>query len=139
MSVKGIFTSTPTDPNSDLDVFPFATIVFAIVIGWLLVSIAQRLLENFLFQTLGMNSRSTVHALIVAIAAFLIFLVFVWMVDEFQIIPSSSAASAVEGATEGLINGTQGSSQGTSSSVIGQQLRSGFRKGQPTIIQPVRF
>lgn len=135
MSVSGIFTSTPTDPGSALDVFPFATIVLAIIFGWILVSAFQRIIENLAYQTLGMNSRSTVHALIVFIVLFTFFLVFVWTIDEFQVIPAAAAAEAVEGATEGLISGTQGSG----SNIITNQLSAGFKRGQPTLVQPLNF
>lgn len=136
MSVKGIFTSTSTDPDTALDVFPFGTIVLAIIFGWILVSQFQRFLENLTFQTLGMNSRSTTHALIIFLVSISFFLAFVWMIDEFQIVPAAAAASSVEGATEGLISGTQGGSAG---SVVTQQVSAGFKRGQPTLVQPLNF
>ena len=136
MSVSGVFTSTPTDPGSTLDVFPFATIVLAIVFGWILVSAAQRVIENGAYVTLGLNSRSTVHALIVFIILFVFFLAFVWMIDEFQVIPAAAAAEAIEGATEGLIEGTQNPN---TSGIVTSQLTAGFKRGQPTLIQPLAF
>ena len=136
MSVSGVFTSTPTDSGSALDVFPFATIVLAIIFGWILVSSLQRVIEGLFFNTLGLNSRSTVHALIIFIVLFVFFLAFVWMIDEFQVVPAAAAAEAVEGATEGLISGTQNPN---TSNVVTSQISAGFKRGQPTLVQPLNF
>lgn len=138
MSVKQVFGGSGEDPSA-LDTGAFATIVAAIIVGWILVSLWLRVVENFAFQTLGMSSRSTVHALIIAIIATIAFLAFVWVVDEYEIIPSTSASGVVEGATEGLISGTQGGGGGGASSAITNQLTAGVRRGQPTVIQPLNF
>lgn len=67
----------------------FTVILLAIIFGWLLVSVFQRLLENFVYETLGLNSRSTIHALIVAILASIIFVAIIWMINEYKIVPKT--------------------------------------------------
>lgn len=134
MVLQTVFT-TGVSNGSSLDVGPFATIVLAIVFGWLLVSVWQRVLENISYGTLGLNSRSTVHALIVAIVTTITFLALVWMIDEYEIIPVGEAVGAIEGATEGILE------DGTTASTnpIVRQIAGSTRFGHPIVIQPVNF
>jgi hypothetical protein len=59
----------------------FLEILFAIVIGWLLVALWQRVIENFAYITLGLNKDSTFHALIVALTASIIFVSYTFTTD----------------------------------------------------------
>jgi hypothetical protein len=131
MPVQTIFSSG-TGAQSELEVPAFLTIVFSIIAGWLLVSVWQRVLENFAYGTLGMNSRSTVHALIVAIVASTAFFAFIWMIDEYEIVPVATGAGALGGATEGLVEGGSGSSN----AILGQLSKT--RNGHPVVLgQPL--
>ena len=134
MPLQTIFSSQ-AGADSQLEVSAFVTIVSAIVWGWLLVSVWQRVLENFSFETLGLNSRSTIHALIIALILSISFFTFIWMIDEYEIVPAGSAAGTVSGATEGLIDSVGGS--GTTSAVVGQL--SDTRRGHPIVISPTLF
>ena len=134
MVLQTVFTSGVTGGTAGLELSIFATIVFAIIFGWLLVSVWQRVLENFSYETLGLNSRSTIHALIVAIVSTISFLAFVWMIDEYQIIPASEAVGTVEGATEGILTGAT-----PSANPITQQIAGSTRFGHPIVITPTVF
>lgn len=68
----------------------FTSILIAIIFGWLLVSVYQRVLENFVYEMLGFNSRSTLHALIVAVVTTIFFVSGVWMLNEYKIVPEPS-------------------------------------------------
>lgn len=129
MVLQNVFTAGVNN-TGELELPPFATLVLAIVFGWLLVSVWQRVLENFSYETLGLNSRSTVHALIVAVILTIAFLAFVWMIDEYNIIPAGEAAGAVSGATEELV------SNGNS---VQQSIAGSTRFGHPIVITPVTF
>ena len=129
MPLQTIFSSQ-TGADSELEVPAFVTIVGAIVWGWLLVSVWQRVLENFSFETLGLNSRYTVHALIIALIMSISFFAFIWMVDRYEIVPAGTAAGSVAGATEGLINTVGGN--GSTSAVVGQLANT--RLGHPIVL-----
>ena len=81
---------TSSDHNPETEV-TFITIVLVIVIAWILVALWTRVIENFAFGTLKLNGNSSWHSLIVAFAATIFFLVFVWMMDRYKIVPGSLA------------------------------------------------
>lgn len=57
----------------------FIELLFVIVIGWMLVALWQRALDNFTFQTLGMQRDSTYHTIIIALTVTLLFIIFVFL------------------------------------------------------------
>lgn len=59
----------------------YVDMLFVITLGWLLVQLWQRPLENFAYNSLGLNKDSTYHTFIVALVATAIFLVFVFNFD----------------------------------------------------------
>jgi hypothetical protein len=63
----------------------FTALLFAIIIGWILVSFWQRVLENFIFGTLGLNDISTFHSLIAALTITSIFIMVLWVLDKYDI------------------------------------------------------
>nr|QBK90323.1 MAG: hypothetical protein LCPAC103_00040 [Pithovirus LCPAC103] len=64
----------------------FISLLFAIIISWILVALWTRTVENFTFGTLGLDGDSTVHSLIVAVAASIIFFMLVWTLDQYDVI-----------------------------------------------------
>ncbi len=128
MVLQTVFTSGVTEQG--LNVPAFSLLVGAIVFGWLLVSVFQRVLENLAYETLGLNSRSTIHALIVAVLASIIFITTIWMIDEYQIVPAEEAGSAAAAATEGIIEG------GGGGSTINRQILGSTRFGHPIVLLP---
>lgn len=65
----------------------FIIIFLAILLSWILVSLWTRTLENFAYNTLGLDSNSSIHAFIVAFTVTIFFIVTVWVVDAYHIIP----------------------------------------------------
>ena len=81
--------STEQDASSEVT---FITIVLAIVIAWILVALWVRVIENLAFGAFGLNGDSFWHAFIVAIVFSVIFIVFVWMIDRYRLVPGSLSA-----------------------------------------------
>jgi len=132
MPLQTIFSTGVDIEDGGLNQAAFITIVFAIIVGWVLVSLYQRVLETFSYQTLGMNSRSTVHSIIIALVVTALFIFFVWMVDEYQIIPSSVAGEALAEAAAGLAGPGE---ENTVSNTLTTQLAN-TRRGNPVVIVP---
>lgn len=65
--------------NNYLQDIGFLEVLFVIVIGWILVALWQRALDNFTFQTLKMQRDSTYHTIIIALTMTLLFIIFVFL------------------------------------------------------------
>lgn len=85
--------STDKDSNSEAPAMTrsvsesaFISLLFAIIISWILVALWTRTVENFAFGTLGLNGDSTVDSLIVASAISVIFFFLVWTLDQYDIV-----------------------------------------------------
>ena len=65
----------------------FVIVVIAILIAWLLVSLWTRVIENFAYTTLNLDSSSSWHALIVAMVVTVFFFATVWVIDQYDLIP----------------------------------------------------
>lgn len=79
--------TTVTVSNSNDETSTFTTTFLAITFSWLIVALWQRVIDNFAFGTLGMNENSTFHALIVAAAVTTLFILSVWIIDEYGLVP----------------------------------------------------
>jgi TRAP-type C4-dicarboxylate transport system permease small subunit len=55
----------------------FLDVLFAIIISWILVTLWQRFVDNLLYDTLGLNQKSTYQSLVVAVAFTIIFIAFI--------------------------------------------------------------
>lgn len=64
----------------------FATVLFAIIIGWILVSLWTRFIENAAFGTLGFNENSAWHSFLVALSVTIIFLALIWVLDKYRVV-----------------------------------------------------
>lgn len=64
----------------------FISLLFAIIISWILVALWTRTVENFAFGTLGLNGDATVDSFIVAVALSIIFFMLIWTLDQYDII-----------------------------------------------------
>jgi len=60
----------------------FIEVLFVIVIGWMLVALWQRSLDNFTFNTIGLSRDSTVHTTVIAVVVTIIFVSFVFIFDS---------------------------------------------------------
>ena len=78
----------------------YAEIIIGIVVSLILVAFWQRALENSMFETFGINRKSTYQTTVIAIVATVIFFVFINMVE-------SLARDAILGVGEEGVTGTQ--------------------------------
>lgn len=88
---ESIETSTESDESSapvkrSTSESAFISLLFAIIISWILVALWTRTVENFVFGTLGLDGDSTVHSLIVAVALSIIFFMLIWMLDQYDVV-----------------------------------------------------
>ena len=60
----------------------FVEVLFVIVIGWMLVALWQRSLDNFTFNTIGLSRDSTLHTTVIAVVVTIIFVSFVFIFDS---------------------------------------------------------
>lgn len=60
----------------------YVDLLFVIVLGWILVVLWQRPIDNFTYITLGLNKDSTYHTFVIALIATAIFLAFVFSFDS---------------------------------------------------------
>lgn len=130
--LQTIFT-TGVNQEGGLETVAFFTIVFAIIFGWILVSMFQRFVENLFYQSFSMNPRSTIHALIIFVVMILLFILFIWFVDNLQIIPVSAAATSLGEATGGLVEAAEEDTNGESATIT-EQLGQGWKNGHPIVL-----
>lgn len=57
----------------------FIEVLFIIVVGWILVALWQRVIDNFTFQTLKLRRESTYDTIIIALTVTLLFIIFVFL------------------------------------------------------------
>lgn len=62
----------------------FVETLFVILLGWILVALWQRLIDNFTFNTLGLNEDSAYHTFIIALVATIIFVIFIFTFPSIQ-------------------------------------------------------
>ena len=62
--------------NKKIQELTFLEFLLAIIVGWILVALWQRVIENFAYNTIGMNRDSSYHALVVAIVVTAIFIIY---------------------------------------------------------------
>ena len=134
MSAATVFGGGGT--SSGLNVLEFSVLTFSIIYGWILVGEFQRTVESFFYSTLGMNSKSTIHSLIIFLTMFFLFIAVVWFIDELEIIPSAAGAEAISRETTGIVTATNPTS---ASNAIGQTLSNSNRTGIPLVISPVTY
>lgn len=77
----------------------FAELLFVLLIGWVLVSLWQRFLDNLAFNTLGLDEDSTYQTFIIALVATTIFLLFIFSFNNIYggLVESTITGGAVTG------------------------------------------
>lgn len=65
-----------------------------IIIGWVLVALWQRFIDDFTFNTLGLNEDSSYHTFIIAVTVTILFIVFLYSFQgvEANIVESDDAS-----------------------------------------------
>ena len=65
----------------------FLIILLAIVVGWILVALWTRVIDNFTYIVLGLDERSAWHAMIVALTVTFIFVIAIGLIDQYNLVP----------------------------------------------------
>lgn len=68
------FTSTPTF----LQEISYLDFLFVVIVGWIVVVLLQRVIDNFTYRVLGLDDKSFYHTLIIAIVVTTILITFVF-------------------------------------------------------------
>src|SRR5665811_347630 len=119
----------------------FVTVIAAVVVAWLLVALWTRVIENFSFGTLGLNGNSAWHAFIVAATVTTLFIVTIWVIDQYDLVPGGLETiieSREESGTRVEIPGTNiGANIGSGNS--GEQNTSDLFENRNGVFIPTRF
>ena len=94
MPLQQVWTlSRPADQQTAAQ-HVFLIIFLAIVIGWIIIALWTRVLDNFSYGYLGLNENSTWDALLIALMVTIFFIVLIWVVDNYNIAePTGGVAS----------------------------------------------
>lgn len=87
MPLQSLWNLTTNNGQSTFSQRIFVIIFLAIVIGWILVALWSRSLDNFTYGFLGLDPDSTWDAIIIALAVTVIFIALVWVVDKYNLVP----------------------------------------------------
>ena len=70
----------------------FVVIFMAIIIGWIVVALWTRVIDNFTYNRLKMNKSSTWDSLLIAVGITIFFVGLVWLVDRYKLVEGTLAA-----------------------------------------------
>jgi TRAP-type C4-dicarboxylate transport system permease small subunit len=87
-----------TDKNSSTkeSYIYFLQLMFAIIIGWILVNLWQRVIDNFTFKYLKLNQDSLYHTTIIAGGFTLLFFIFLYLFNDiFNAVSKQDSSSVV--------------------------------------------
>lgn len=60
----------------------FIEMVFGIVLGWIIVTLWQRCIDNFSFNYLGLNRSSTYQTGVIALSVTILFITFIFIFES---------------------------------------------------------
>lgn len=60
----------------------FVEMIFAIVLSWVIVTLWQRCLDNFTFNTLGLNRASSYQTGVIALSMTILFIAFIFIFEN---------------------------------------------------------
>lgn len=96
------FGSAANESTSNISQIVFTIIFIAIVVGWIVVALFTRALDNFTFHVLKLNDKSFWDTLLIAIFMLVFFSVFVWVIDIYNLV-SGGLRSQYAGANDPLL------------------------------------
>jgi hypothetical protein len=134
MPLQSLWNLTTNSGNNTFRQEIFIIIFLAIVIGWILVALWSRVLDNFTYGYLGLNQDSTWDAVIIALAITVIFIAFIWVVDIYNLIPGGIDQD-VESQDEFAGVGEGSSSAGPAGSTLNQQFGNA-QQGSTAVLFP---
>jgi len=78
---------TQTSQPADLSQSSFITLLLAIFIGWVLIALWTRAINNFTYDTLGLNGDSPWHSFLGAAGWTVFFVLVVYIINQYNIVP----------------------------------------------------
>lgn len=96
------FGSAANESTSNISQIVFTIIFVAIVVGWIVVALFTRALDNFTFHVLNLNDKSFWDTLLIAVFMLIFFSVFVWVIDIYNLV-SGGLRSQYAGANDPLL------------------------------------
>jgi hypothetical protein len=64
----------------------FAIVFLAIIIGWIIIALWTRVIDNVTYSQMDLDKNSVWDTILIAISISLFFLVFVWVIDKYDIV-----------------------------------------------------
>lgn len=65
----------------------FTVIFLSIIIGWIVVALWTRVIDNFSFEVLGLSDSSSWDTFLIALFVSIAFITLIWVVDRYNIVP----------------------------------------------------
>ena len=88
MALQSVWTLTTSQSRQTTHQTIFTVIFLAIVIGWIIIALWTRVLDNFTYGVLKLEDSSTWDTLLIALVITIIFISLIWVVDEYEITTS---------------------------------------------------
>ena len=87
MPFRSFRNVTPPGRRSIFAERVFIVIFIAILIGWILIALWSRVLDNFTYGYLGLNPDSTWDTILIAIVFTILLVIFIWVADQYELVP----------------------------------------------------
>ncbi len=87
MVFQTVFNLSTNNRRESLSQSIFTIIFLSIIIGWIVVALWTRVIDNFSFEVLGLNDSSTWDTFLIAIFVSITFITFIWVIDRYGIVP----------------------------------------------------
>lgn len=91
MPVQAFWTLGSGSDGRILNQEVFTIIFAAIIIGWIIVALWNRVVDNFTYNNLKMDKNSAWDTFLIAIGITIFFIAFVWVIDKYQIVEGTLA------------------------------------------------
>jgi len=89
--------------NEFTQVTPFSILVLSILFVWILIDLFTRFIYNLSYNTLGLNSSSSIHTLLVLILVVVLLIATVWVIDEYELV-EGGLVGRVAGLAEPILS-----------------------------------
>lgn len=91
MPVQAFWTLGSGSKGNTLNQEVFVVIFMSIVIGWIIIALWTRVLDNFTYSRLNMDKTSTWDTILIAVGMTIFFVAFVWVIDRYNIVEGTLA------------------------------------------------
>lgn len=128
-------SSSPVDVNSRkfavpaanefTRVTPFTILIISILFVWILIDLFTRFVFNVSYNTLGLDSSSAIHSLLVLVLITVFLVATVWVIDSYGLVEGGLVSSVTGLASPVLSPGQSASTGSKPGSVPGTETRNG--------------